>query len=149
MSPVMSFVQEYRSHLSSILRYALSSGCDTEQVWVDVCMGRDETSTPHFRAFLCEYVKRSVTYRPCLDAREWHEVQTIKQASTIQDVWATLVKAADLKVISPRRKAEPLDGRWSLDYSSQKRGSRNTTICEVGKVRLTTLLIHAFLTLIF
>ncbi|KAF4957172.1 hypothetical protein FSARC_11381 [Fusarium sarcochroum] len=114
-------------------KYALGSGCDAEQVWVDVCMGRDETSTPHFRAFLSEYVKRSVTYRPCLDAREWYEVQTIKQASTIQDVWATLVKAADLKVISPRRKSDPLDGRWSLDYSSQKRGSRNTTICEVGK----------------
>ncbi|KAF5018840.1 hypothetical protein F66182_9169 [Fusarium sp. NRRL 66182] len=113
--------------------YALSSGCDAEQVWIDTCMGIDECATPHFRTFLDEYIKASKTLRPCLDDREWHEVQRIKQAATIHDVWATLVKAADVKVISPRRKADPLDGRWNLDYSSQKGSSRNRTICEVGK----------------
>ncbi|KAM5349962.1 hypothetical protein ACJ41O_006467 [Fusarium nematophilum] len=104
-----------------------------QQVWIDVCMGADEASTPHFQAFLSWYIEKSVTYRPCLGPQEWEEVRTIKQAATVQDVWATLVKAADLKVISLRRKADPLNGRWSLEYSSQKKGSRNATVCEIGQ----------------
>lgn len=97
-------------------------------------MGNDKGSKPHFQAFLKRYIQASVIRRPCLGPKEWEEVQTIKQASTAQDIWATLVKAADLNVVSSRRKADPLNGRWSLEYSSQRRGSRNATICEIGQV---------------
>jgi hypothetical protein len=131
------------SHISLTFgsRFALRFGCGIEQPWIDVCMGVDKSASSYFRAFLDAYITESKTLRPCLDEREWHEVQTIKQAATLHDVWAMLIRAADLKVISPRKKADPRDGRWNLDYSSRSGSNRNRTLCEIGTVSCNVTLI--------
>ncbi|GKU10824.1 unnamed protein product, partial [Fusarium langsethiae] len=132
----MALTDDRKKGLDSIWdqweKFALRFGCGIEQPWIDVCMGVDKSASSYFRAFLDAYITESKTLRPCLDEREWHEVQTIKQAATLHDVWATLIRAADLKVISPRKKSDPRDGRWNLDYSSRSGSNRNRTLCEIG-----------------
>ncbi|SPJ86217.1 uncharacterized protein FTOL_11692 [Fusarium torulosum] len=49
----------------------LNSGCNAEQLWLDVCMGIDEYAMPHFGTFLNEYLKASKMLSPCLEDCEW------------------------------------------------------------------------------
>ncbi|KAG4278834.1 hypothetical protein FPRO04_06155 [Fusarium proliferatum] len=113
--------------------FASVSGCGIEQPWIDVCMGNDKRCSPYFRAFIVEYLMASKVYRPCLDDLEWQEVQTIKQAATLIDVWSRLIRAANLHVIKPRKEAEPQDSRWNLEYSSRRGSERNQTLVNVAK----------------
>ncbi|KAF4955438.1 hypothetical protein FGADI_4548 [Fusarium gaditjirri] len=126
-----------RNHLDAAWnqwkKFAQSSGCGIEQPWLDVCMGKDQQCSPYFRAFIFEYLRASKVLRPCLDEREWHEVQTIGQAATLIDVWSKLIRAANVHVIKPRKRAEPHEGRWNLEYCSQRGEDRNQTLVDIGK----------------
>lgn len=116
-------------------KYVSLAGRDPDQVWVDVCTGREGTAKPYFQAFLTRYVEASITLRPCLGPKEWEKVQTIRCAVTLEDVWSTLVAAANINVIKPRRRREPWNAQFiALSYSSQKKQSQNATIRDIGRV---------------
>ncbi|KAF5969555.1 domain-containing protein [Fusarium coicis] len=106
----------------------------SNQPWIDICTGLDDRARRHFQTFLREYVRKSVTLRPCLTPEEYEPVQTIQYASTLEYIWSDLVRIADIKVIQPKRQLEPSNYQYhGISYSSKHPQHRNRTVVGIGK----------------
>src|SRR4051812_1459403 len=95
-----------------------------------------------FRSFLSSYIEFSRIWRPTLGPEEWELVSTINWAGTLEDVWARLVRKADMEVLQPLRK-EMVEktGQWprhlELRYSSRDKEKHRSPAHLVAKVGLT------------
>ncbi|KPM46353.1 hypothetical protein AK830_g182 [Neonectria ditissima] len=105
-----------------------------EQSWIDICIGMENRAKRHFRAFLREYVEKSIKRRPCLGPTEYEPVQTITCATTLEDIWSDLVRVANIMVIQPRRQREPWNAQFQgISYSSREPQKQNPTVVEIGR----------------
>ena len=108
---------------------------DPEGTWTDLIEGK-KIAEDRCKAFIIAYISCSVKKRVVLGPKEYEEVKTIRSGSTLQDIWAALVKSADTKVMKPKRLENPRDaGFWSLNFNSQSKGSTETAPYRIGQVR--------------
>ncbi|KAL7928806.1 hypothetical protein V8C35DRAFT_332508 [Trichoderma chlorosporum] len=104
-----------------------------DQVWIDHCLGKDK-SKDVCRTFLYRHVLKSEVWRPCLGPKLWHKVRKINAAITLEDVWAGLVKSADLQVLKQKRQENPKEATfWELRFSSRENTTRRGPAYEVAQ----------------
>lgn len=89
---------------------------------------------------MTSYVEYSRVWRPTLGPEEWVLANTINWAGTLEDIWARLIRKADLEVLQPLRK-ETVEktGQWpqqlELRYSSRDKEKHRSPAYLVAKVR--------------
>lgn len=94
-----------------------------------------------FRSFLSSYIQFSRVWRPTLGPEEYEPVSTINWAGTVEDLWARLVRKADMEVLQPlREKLVKRTGQWprhlELRYSSRDKEKHRSPAHLVAKVGL-------------
>ena len=90
----------------TLCRFAARSRFDAETLWVDLRRGQD-LAKRRCLVFLRYYTRKSTKRRPVLGKSETEKVRTVNCAVTLEDVWSALVQVADVKVMQPRRDADP------------------------------------------
>ncbi|KAL7786277.1 hypothetical protein V8C37DRAFT_419575 [Trichoderma ceciliae] len=92
---------------------------DPEAPWIDLSLDKDSAKNICF-SFLHSYVVNSRVWRPCLGPEEWHKVQTVTCAVTVEDIWSALVQNANRKILRPKTKEGSEDSRrWELNFSTR------------------------------
>ncbi|EHK48889.1 hypothetical protein TRIATDRAFT_304766 [Trichoderma atroviride IMI 206040] len=125
---------------------------DSETVFEDLSMDQDSAKNICF-AFLHSYVVNSKVRRPCLGPEEWHMVQTVTCAVTVEDVWQALVQNANRKILRPKTKKGGQDSRsWELKFISRYGGGgvgpaydvARATIYDINDVMPPNMLVITF-----
>lgn len=116
--------------------YAEGMKFDPETTWIELVLGSDE-AIARCKSFMKAYVQASVKQRVVLGPEEVVMVPTIGAGTTLEDLWAALVKVADMKVMAPKRRENPRDaGFWTLTYNSQSKGSTEKTPYKIARVSI-------------
>lgn len=97
-------------------------GVPVEQTWLDLALQNDGAIN-HCQAFLASYfeayTKQIVIHGP----GETEIVRRVNSAKTMRDYWLALVRVADLKFMSPKRREFPQQaGFWTLTYDPRREG---------------------------
>ncbi|KAI0965360.1 hypothetical protein F4678DRAFT_485319 [Xylaria arbuscula] len=84
------------------------------------------------RDFLLAYVKHSARKRPCLGSKEYAKVQGMKSASSVESIWAALVRAANTSVLQRKRVEDPAnESKWTLSRKAAGRGCSYSTLRKI------------------
>ncbi|CAG9950870.1 unnamed protein product [Clonostachys rosea f. rosea IK726] len=103
-------------------QWATQMGVPVEQTWLDLALQNDGAMN-HCQAFLASYfeayTKQIVIHGP----GETEIVRRVNSAKTMRDYWLALVRVADLKFMSPKRREFPQQaGFWTLTYDPRREG---------------------------
>ncbi|KAH7123438.1 hypothetical protein B0J13DRAFT_612184 [Dactylonectria estremocensis] len=113
--------------------YAKGMKFDPEATWIELVLGSEE-AIARCKSFMKAYVEASVKEQVVLGPEEVVTVPTIGAGTTLEDLWAALVKVADMKVMAPKRRENPRDaGFWTLTYNSQSKGSTEKTPYKIAR----------------
>lgn len=104
--------------------------------WNQFLLG-DERVVAVCQTFLERYVEDDVKTEVVLGPGETEVKRQINTGTTIQDAWQYLVQVADIEVMEPKQRANPLHASfYSLSYSSRYQGSMDKPAYQITYISL-------------